>query len=84
MVIAAFEHYLAAQGAKITRARAEEVMLSKPTRSLTDDIAPLLPAGITYDASDALAAFTKVWFELIARLEGAPWRRTDAVIIRER
>jgi predicted nucleotidyltransferase component of viral defense system len=32
MVIAAFEHYLAAQGAKITRAQAEEFMLSKLTK----------------------------------------------------
>ena len=84
MVIAAFEHYLAAQGAKITRAQAEEFMLSKLTRSLTDDIAPLLPAGITYDAGDALAAFTKIWFELITRIEGDPWRRRDTVIKRLR
>ena len=84
MVIAAFEHYLAAQGAKITRAQAEEFMLSKLTKSLTDDIAPLLPAGITYGASDALAAFTKVWFELITRIEGDPWRRRDTVIKRLR
>jgi predicted nucleotidyltransferase component of viral defense system len=85
-IVSAFEHYLAAQGAKITRAQAEEYMLSKLTKSLTEDITPLLPAGVVYGADDALAAFANVWFALIARIEGEPWRRSDAVIekLRER
>ena len=40
-VVATFGHYLKHEGNQITRANAEERMLAKLTRSLTDDIAPL-------------------------------------------
>ena len=69
-VIAAFDHYLAHEGHQITRANAEERMLSKLTRSLTDDIAPLLAADVVYGDAEAQAAFERVWFHLIARLTG--------------
>ena len=41
-VIASFDHYLAQEGNVITRAHAEQRMLEKLTRSLTEDITPLL------------------------------------------
>ena len=44
-VVATFGHYLKHEGHQITRANAEERMLGKLTRSLTDDIAPLLATG---------------------------------------
>jgi hypothetical protein len=55
-------------------------MLAKLTRSLTDDIAPLLSADVVYGAAEAQVAFERVWFRLIARLHGAAWHRSDRVI----
>mgnify|MGYP000853280186 CR=1 FL=1 len=79
-VIAAFDHYVAQDGMTISRANAEERMLGKLTRSLTEDISPLLAPGVTYDEADALDAFARVWFELLASLKGQPWYRSMAVI----
>jgi predicted nucleotidyltransferase component of viral defense system len=59
-LIACFDHYLALEGKPITRAIAEQRMLEKLTRSLTEDIAPLLPAGIRFNDDDALQAFERV------------------------
>lgn len=73
-LVKGFEHYLAAEEKKITRANAEEIMLGKLRRSLTEDIAPLLAAGVRYSDADALAAFGAVWFGLIARITGEPWK----------
>ena len=79
-VVASLEHYLAHEGIQITRANAEERMLAKLTRSLTDDIAPLLAADVVYGAAEAQAALERVWFRLITRLSGAPWHRSDPAI----
>ena len=85
-LVASFDHYLALEGQPITRAEAEQRMLEKLTRSLTEDIAPLLPAGIRFDNTDALRAFERVWIDLVVRLRGDPWKSTDKVIaeLRER
>lgn len=79
-LITCFDHYLALEGNPITRAVAEQRMLEKLTRSLTEDIAPLLPAGIRFNEDDALHAFEQVWTELIARIKGEPWKLTDKVL----
>jgi predicted nucleotidyltransferase component of viral defense system len=79
-VIACFNHYLAHEGTRITRAIAEERMLQKLTRSLTEDIAPLLPPGVIFDDATARAAFERVWFQLIARINGDPWKTSAAAI----
>jgi predicted nucleotidyltransferase component of viral defense system len=79
-LIACFEHYLALEGKPITRAVAEQRMLEKLARSLTEDIAPLLPAGITFTEDDAIQAFGKVWTGLVARIKGDPWKLTDKVV----
>lgn len=79
-LISCFEHYLALEGKPISRAVAEERMLKKLGRSLTEDIAPLLPTGITFNEDDALIAFGNVWFDLIARIKGEPWKLTDKAI----
>jgi len=42
-LIACFVHYLALEGKPVSRAVAEQRMLEKLGRSLTEDIAPLLP-----------------------------------------
>ena len=47
-LIACLEHYLALEGHPISRAVAEQRMLQKLTRDLTEDIDPLLPAGVQF------------------------------------
>ncbi|HMO22916.1 MAG TPA: nucleotidyl transferase AbiEii/AbiGii toxin family protein [Candidatus Melainabacteria bacterium] len=79
-VIACLEHYLALQEQPITRAIAEQRMLEKLQRSLTEDVSPLLPAGIKFTEEDAVAAFGRVWVELIGRIAGDPWKLSDKVI----
>ncbi len=79
-LIACFEHYLALEGTPITRAAAEQRMLEKLTRSLTEDIAPLLPTGIGFTEDNALDAFGKVWTDLIVRIKGDPWKLTGKVV----
>ena len=63
-----------------TRAAAEQRMLEKLTRSLTEDIPLLLPAGVRFNDDDAVAAFGRVWTELVVRLKGDGWKLTDKVI----
>ena len=55
-------------------------MLDKLTRSLTDDIRPMLAADIVYGDDEALEAFERVWFGLIVRLNGEAWHKSEAVI----
>ena len=80
LVIKAFDHYLGLEGVAITRAQAEERMLKKLIASLTDDIGPLLPAGIRFEETDAIEAFEHVWREVIERLPGDGWKRTSDVL----
>ena len=79
-LIACFDYYLTLEGNLITRAVAEQRMLEKLTRSLTEDIAPLLPAGVRFNDDDAMQAFERVWNELIARIKGDAWKLTGKVI----
>jgi predicted nucleotidyltransferase component of viral defense system len=79
-LIACFDHYLALEGKPITRAMAEKRMLEKLTHSLTEDIAPLLPAGIRFNDNDAVQAFERVWRELIVLIKGDAWKLTDKVL----
>lgn len=79
-LVACFDHYLALEGKPITRAVAEQRMLEKLTRSLTEDIAPLLPVGVRFNDDDAMRAFERVWVELITRIKGDAWKLTEQVI----
>ena len=79
-VIGALNHYLAREGTPISRANAEERMLDKLTRSLTDDIRPMLAADVVYGDGEALEAFARVWFGLIVGLVGEAWHKSEAVI----
>ena len=79
-LVACFDHYLALEGRPITRAVAEQRMLEKLTRSLTEDVAPLLPMGVRFNDDDAMRAFERVWNELIARFRGDAWKLTDKVL----
>ena len=79
-VMECFEHYLALEGTKITRANAERTMLKKLNHSLTEDIVPLLPPGVTFNEADAIAAFGRVWGDLITRIPGDPWKSSKAII----
>ena len=75
-----FGYYLALEGHPISRATAEQRMLEKLNRNLTEDIAPLLPAGIRFNDQDAVRAFEKIWQELISRIPGDAWKQTDEVL----
>jgi hypothetical protein len=61
-------------------AEVHERMLKKLNQSLAEDIAPLLPAGVDFTDDDAIAAFGKVWRELITRIPGDSWKSSQAVI----
>jgi predicted nucleotidyltransferase component of viral defense system len=79
-VVACFEHYLELEGHPISRAEAEQRMLEKLTRSLTEDVDPLLPAGVRFSEDDAIEAFGRVWKELVVRIKGDAWKLTDKAI----
>jgi predicted nucleotidyltransferase component of viral defense system len=79
-VIACFEHYLALQGHPISRAEAEQRMLEKLTRNLTEDVDPLLPAGVRFSEDDAIETFGRVWKALIVRIKGDAWKLTDRTV----
>lgn len=79
-LIACFNHYLELEGNPITRAIAEQRMLEKLTRSLTEDIEPLLPAGVSFNDYEAMRAFERVWIELITSIKGDAWKLTDKVL----
>ncbi|MES2946342.1 MAG: nucleotidyl transferase AbiEii/AbiGii toxin family protein [Pseudomonadota bacterium] len=79
-LIACFDHYLALESKPITRAMAEQRMLEKLTRDITEDIAPLLPAGVRFNADDARLAFEHIWRELITQLKGEGWKLTNQAI----
>ena len=79
-VVAAFDHYPAIEATTISRAQAEERMLLKLTRSLTEDVTPLLPVGVNFGESDALHAFERVWRDLISKIRGEAWKLTDKTI----
>ena len=83
-LIACFEHYLALEGNSISRAMAEQRMLQKLTRSLTEDIAPLLPAGIAFTDAHAIEAFNRVWTQLIGRMKGDGWKSSAEAILQLR
>lgn len=55
-------------------------MLGKLTRSLTEDIAPLLAPGTVCGDAEALDAFGRVWFDLVAGMKGEPLNKSAAVI----
>lgn len=79
-LIACFDHYLALQGKPIMRAIAEQHMLEKLTRSLIEDIAPLLPVGVRFNDDDATQAFERIWTVLIIRIKGDAWKLTDRAL----
>lgn len=79
-VISCLEHYLALEGHPISRAEAEQRMLKKLNRGLTEDIDPLLPAGVRFGGNDAIEAFGRVWKQLVVRIKGDAWKLTDEAI----
>ena len=79
-VIACFVHATAGEGRPISRATAEERVLGKLNQALTEDIAPLLPADVSFPEHAAIATVGRVWSELISRLPGEPWKSSASVI----
>jgi len=76
-LIDCFQRYLALEGTSINRATAKQRMLQKMSRSLSEDVVPLLPTGVRFNEEDALAAFENIWFALIVRFKGGPWKRSQ-------
>ena len=71
-VVECFGRYMNESGARISRAEFEANLSAKLDMSaFCDDIGPLLPTGVIYDAS---AAGALVQARLIAKLHGEPWR----------
>jgi predicted nucleotidyltransferase component of viral defense system len=70
-VIACFDHYLALEGNPISRANAERRMLEKLNKSLTEDIAPLLPAGVRF--------CDRGFWQSVGRINRADFRRSVEV-----
>ena len=64
----------------IFRAAAEQRLLERFERSLTEDIAALLPAGATFSDEDAIDAIGRVWFRLLTRLRGESWKLSGQMI----
>jgi hypothetical protein len=64
----------------ISRPNAEERMLKKMNKSLTEDIVPLLPPGVIFDEDAAIKAFGRIWGELISRIPGDSWKSSQTVI----
>ena len=79
-LIACFTYYLSLEGKPISRANAEQRMLEKLRRSLSEDITPLLPPSVQFNDNDAMIAFNNVWTELVARIKGDPWKLSEQVI----
>lgn len=55
-------------------------MLYVDSEVLTEDIDPLLPAGVHFDEPEALRAFAMVWDELIVRIHGEAWKLSAKII----
>jgi predicted nucleotidyltransferase component of viral defense system len=79
-LLACFTHYVNMDDKRLTRAHAEERMLSKLTGSLHEDIAPMLPAGIHFDEEESLRAFNAIWRRLIVNMKGDAWKNSAQVI----
>jgi hypothetical protein len=71
---------LALESHPIGRAMADQRMLQKLTRSLTHDIAPLLPSGIGFTDMHAIEAFNRACTQLISRIKGEAWKSSAEAI----
>ena len=71
-VIECFQGYIAHGGQKVTRAQFEENMANKmQDTAFLEDVVPLLPTEVTYQAK---TAYELVSSRLIALLPGDPWK----------
>ena len=71
-IVQVFEHYMEAEGVKVTRAMFEQNLAAKRKDPIfTADMAPLLAHGQVWNLEDS---FNRVWATLVTRLQGEPWR----------
>ena len=71
-VIECFQRYIAHGGQKVTRAQFEENLANKmQDNAFLEDVVPLLPTEVTYQAK---TAYELVSSRLIALLPGDPWK----------
>ena len=84
-VIEIFQRYLAHQNLRLSRAQAEERMFAKlAKRGFLADIRPLLAPTEAESLTDEAmaAAFARVFTNLVAKLPGKAWARTEEMIAR--
>ncbi len=79
-MIMAFTHYMATETQRLTRAVAEQRMLGKLSTRLVTDVTPLLPNGVSFTEQEAMQAFSQVWYDLVARLDGESWKHSQTII----
>jgi hypothetical protein len=71
-VVDIFRVYVKEGGHQITRALFEENLAGKVhLPAFTEDIAPLLPPGVTFDLAEGIE---RVRREMIALVPGEPWK----------
>jgi len=75
-----FEHSLELEGLSIGRAAAEQRLIERLERSLTEDVLPLLPAGVTFTDHEAIAAVGRIWYGLVPLLRGESWKLSAETI----
>ena len=81
-VVRCLDFYLNRAGLSICRAEAERRMFGKLARAeLADDIRHLLPAVEAAKVDDEMvkSAFTRVFVDLVSRLPGERWARTEGL-----
>ena len=75
-VVACFAAYMKHEGRTISRAEFERNLFEKESNpAFLGDTRPLLAAGVSYDAKEAVTLVRK---DLISRLTGEPWRGTSS------
>lgn len=71
-IVEVFAKYLHADGTKVSRAMVEQNLAAKKNDPIfTADMTPLLAHGQGWNFNEA---FDRVWTELVALLEGTPWK----------
>ena len=55
-------------------------MLERVESSLTEDVVPLLPVGVTFSDAEAIKTPDRIWHDFVPRLQGEPWKLSAGFI----
>ena len=79
-IVELFGCYMESSGTSISRAQAQERMFAKLANPrLWLDVRPLLPADRTVTPTIAAQSYQRVFVDLVDKLPGEPWARTEAM-----